>query len=96
MHAKYAKKGVVCVSVSVDQVDDKEDVLKFLKKVKATLVNYLLDERPKVWKDHFGVVAPPAVFVYDRDGKFVRKFEPGEEFSYADVEKVVQKVLAKG
>ena len=60
MHEKYGKKGVACVSVSVDAVDDKDDVLAFLKKQKATLTNYLLDEKQKVWQEHFGIDGPPA------------------------------------
>ena len=61
MHEKYGKTGVACVSVSVDAGDDKDDVLAFLKKQKATLTNYLLDEKQKVWQEHFGIDGPPAV-----------------------------------
>ena len=43
MHKKYARDGLVCMSVSVDQADDKERVLDFLKEQKATFANYLLD-----------------------------------------------------
>ena len=93
MHEKYGKKGVACVSVSVDSVDDKDDVLAFLKKQKATLTNYLLDEKQKVWQEHFGIDGPPAVLVYDRDGKLAKKFVPDEDFTYADVEKLVVKLL---
>jgi len=95
MHEKYAGKGVVCVSVSVDPVGDQDDVLAFLKKKKATLVNYLLDEKQKVWQEHFGVPGPPAVFVYGRDGKLAKRFDSDEDYNYAEVEKLVVKLLAK-
>ena len=53
MHEKYAGKGVACVSVSIDSVEDKDDVLKFLngtevtqqdlvRKQKAAEENYML------------------------------------------------------
>jgi len=95
MHEKYAGKGVACVSVSVDAAEDKDDVLAFLKKQKATLTNYLLDEKQKVWQQHFDILGPPAVLVYDQQGKLAKRFTPEEDFTYADVEKLVQKLLSK-
>ena len=45
---------------------------------------------------HGKLGAPPVVFVFDRDGKRVKQFEGGVmEFSYADVEKVVQGLLGQ-
>jgi len=44
MHKKYGKDGLVCMSVSVDQLDDKDKAHKFLKSKGATFANYLLDE----------------------------------------------------
>jgi thiol-disulfide isomerase/thioredoxin len=98
LHAKYVKKDVACVSVSVDPVEDKEKALRFLQKQKAVFGNFLLDEAPKVWQDHFDIYGVPAVFVYDRDGKLAARFdlnEVGKKFSYMDVEKAVEKLLAK-
>ncbi len=93
MHKKYAGKGVACVSVSIDSVEDKDDVLAFLKKTNATLTNLLFDESPKVWRKEFEIAGPPAVLVYDKDGKLAKRFTPDEDFTYADVEKLVQKLL---
>src|ERR1700722_585863 len=45
LHEKYAKKGVACVSVSVDFLEDKDKTLEFLKKHKAAFTNYLFDEK---------------------------------------------------
>jgi hypothetical protein len=88
MHEKYAKKGLVCISVSVDELEDKEATLKFLKKQKATFSNFLVDEPQTVWKELFDTVGVPAIRVYDRAGKLVGKFE-----DYDDVEKLVVKLL---
>jgi hypothetical protein len=90
MHEKYAKQGLVCISVSVDVVEDSEAVLKFLKKQKATFANYLVDERPKVWQDFFDIGGPPAVFVYDQSGKVAAMFQ-----DYVEVEKLLKKLLDK-
>ena len=97
MHEKHRKDGLVCLSVSVDPLEEKERTLKFLRKVKATFANYLLDEAPnKVWQDHFGIFGPPAVFVYDRDGKLAKRFDAEEEWTYKEVEQVVEKLLRAG
>jgi thiol-disulfide isomerase/thioredoxin len=95
LHEKYASKGVACVSVSVDPAEDKEKTLEFLKKHKATFTNFLFDERQKVWQEHFHILGPPSVFVYAPDGKLAKQFDPDVSFSYADVEKLVQQLLAK-
>jgi thiol-disulfide isomerase/thioredoxin len=98
MHEKYAKKGVACVSISLDPLENQEDAIKFLKKQKAVFTNILLDEKNKVWQDHFHIFGPPAVFVYDRAGKLAARFDHNDDdktYSYQDVEKTVQKLLEK-
>ncbi len=97
MHKKYARDGVACVSVSVDQVEDKERALKFLKAKGATFANYLLDEdNPSVWQEYWDTNGPPAVFVYDPAGKLARAFRngPEEHYTYDDVETFVRKLLS--
>jgi thiol-disulfide isomerase/thioredoxin len=98
MHEKYAKKGVACVSLSLDPLENQGDALKFLKKQKAVFTNVLLDEKNKVWQDHFRIYGPPAVFVYDRAGQLAARFDHNDDdktYSYQDVEKTVQKLLEK-
>jgi hypothetical protein len=96
MHEKYAADGLVCMSVSVDDPDDKARVLAFLKAKKATFANYLLDEKAEVWQNEWDFTAPPAVLVYGRDGKRAQKFDnedPNKPFDYTDVEPLVRKLL---
>ena len=72
MQKKYAKDGVVAVSVSVDDPKDKkamQNVLDFLRKQKATFTNLVLDEKPEVWQEKLKIYGPPCVFVFNRDGK---------------------------
>jgi hypothetical protein len=93
MHDQYSKDGLVCLSVSVDDPDDKAKTLAFLKLQNATFANYLLDEPGEVWQPKLDVSAPPSVLVFGRDGQRVRKFTTEEPFTYADVEKVVVPLL---
>ena len=92
MHNTYAKDGLVCMSVSVDDKDDKDKGLAFLQKQHATFENYLIDEPAAVWQKQFDVAAPPAVLVFGRDGQRLKKFGE-EQFTYEDVEKFVAPLL---
>jgi thiol-disulfide isomerase/thioredoxin len=98
LHQQYGDKGLVCMcmSVALDPPADPNspapppNVLKFLVAKKATFANYWLNEDEQVWK-RFGIEAVPAVFVFDRQGRRAAKFT--ENFTYADVRKVVEKLL---
>jgi hypothetical protein len=93
MHDKYAKDGLVCLSVSVDDKDDRDKSLAFLKAQKATFANYLIDEPAEVWQPKLDASAPPTVLVFGRDGQRVKKFTTEDPFTYADVEAVVAPLL---
>src|SRR5262245_48503468 len=96
LHLRYAKQGVVCMSASVDEVENKEAALKFLEAKKATFANYLIDDDAKIWQDHWDFIGPPAVFVFDQTGKLAGRFDhndPDKKYTYADVEKLVRKLL---
>jgi glutathione peroxidase-family protein len=96
MQKKYAKDGVVAVSVSLDDLSDKEvrgRIETFLKAQHATFTNLILDEDVEAWQKKLGIDGMPAAFIYNRDGKVVKKFK--DEYTYEDVEKVVQELLKK-
>jgi hypothetical protein len=93
MHHKYAKEGLVCMSVSVDEADDRDNALKFLKAQKATFANYWLDEDAEVWQKRLDVSAPPAAIVFGRDGQRAKTFTSEQPFTYEDVAKLVEKLL---
>jgi hypothetical protein len=93
MHKKYAKDGLVCISLNIDDKDDHEKALAFLKKVDATFTNFLLDEPGEVRDAKFDNAAPPTVHVYGKNGKRVKRFTTEEPFTYEDVEKVVAGLL---
>ena len=93
MHQRYARDGLVCISVSLDPLPKKKAALEFLQDHKATFANYLLDEEMDFWQNKWDVSGPPTVFVFDRQNQRVAKFDTTRDFTYADVEKVVQKLL---
>jgi len=93
MHHKYAKDGLVCMSVSVDDKDDRDKALAFLTKQKAEFANCLIDEEAEVWSKRLEVPAPPAVIVFGPNGARVKTFTSETPFTYADVEKVVEPLL---
>lgn len=93
LHHRYAKDGLVCISLTVDDKDDKDKSLAFLKKQKATFGNYLIDEEAELWQKKLDVSAPPGILVYDRSGKKVKTFTSEDPFTYADVEKLIVPLL---
>lgn len=95
LHEKHAKDGVVCMSLTVDELKDREAALKFLRKQRATFANLIIDEEAHVWQDHFDLKGVPAVFVFDRTGKQHRfdNDDPDRQFTYTDVEKLLAKLL---
>ena len=96
LHQKYAADGLVCMSVSVDPAEQRGDALKFLQSKEATLANYWLDEKEAVWQEKWDIDGPPAVFVFDRQGKRAAKFDakdPDKPYTYDDIKKLVQRLL---
>jgi thiol-disulfide isomerase/thioredoxin len=98
IYRDHAKDGVVCMSVSLDQVDQERDALAFLTAKGATFPNFLINEEG-TWQDQWNIKAIPMVLVFGRDGKLARKFDlddPDNQFEYADVEKLVQDLIRRG
>jgi thiol-disulfide isomerase/thioredoxin len=96
MHQRFAKDGLVCVSVSVDPTEKKEAAKEFLKSQSAAFPNYLLAEKPAVWQDKWDINGPPALLVFNRKNQRVAKFDsndPDKTYTHEDVEKVVRQLL---
>lgn len=100
MHEKYGKKGLAVISLSLDDPDDKTALTSaetFLKEKKAVFPNYYIDESVGEGFDKLDISAIPAVFLFGPDGKEIRRFtmdDPDNQFTYDDVEKAVETVLA--
>ena len=96
MHDKYAKTGLAAISCALDDPTNKktrEKLLKFLEEKKADFTNLWLNEKSEDWQEQLKIDGPPAVFVFDRDGKPAKKFT--ENFTYEEVEKVVSELMKK-
>ena len=105
MHKKYADKGLVCVSLSmdkygVDEEDYKRDkVVKFLKDKGATFPNFILAEPKKDEQAFMKLIgdysAIPYMIIFDRTGKKVWTSDEKPKLSDEQLEKFVEQELAK-
>jgi thiol-disulfide isomerase/thioredoxin len=101
MHKKYGADGLVCISVCIPFSDknplkDKPAALTFLTEQRAVFQNFLLENGWKVCNDKWDVSGVPVTFVFDREGRRVRKFnndDPKSSYTMKDVEMLVQELL---
>jgi thiol-disulfide isomerase/thioredoxin len=97
LHQRFAKDGLVAVSVSLDDLSEdgaKDKVMKFLQKQQATMANLILDEKPEVWQAKLKIDGPPLVMVFNRKGELEQKFVD-KDVDYAVIEKLVAELLKK-
>ena len=97
MQKKYAKDGLVAVSVSLDDPNEdgvKEKVKKYLVTESATFTNLILDEKMEVWQKKLKIDGPPLVIVFNRNGELEQKFVD-KDVDYAVIEKLAAELLKK-
>ena len=100
MHKKFASKGLAVISLSLDDPQDQaalKSAESFLKEKKATFSNFYVDEDFGVGYEKLDINAIPAAFLYGPDGKLIKRFtldDPDNQFTYDDVEKAVETLLA--
>ena len=101
LHAKYADKGVVAVSLCLDEPDKPKKVqaaTDFLKEKKAVFTNLIMDESMDDAFDKLKIGAIPAVLIYTPDGKEIKRFtldDVDNLFTYDQVEAFVKDYLDK-
>jgi thiol-disulfide isomerase/thioredoxin len=72
---------VVCISFNTNYIgvgkpeDEQEDVLKFLTRQNARLINLLSSEADEDLYKRVGIASIPVVQVYDRTGKLAKQFD---------------------
>ena len=96
MHQKRATDGLVAMAVSLDEPDDAPALARarqFLADQNADFPCFVLAEPQARWQEKFGILGPPAVFVFGRDGKLVKKFDEGVD--YGEINKLVEELLKK-
>ncbi len=76
LHKKHAKDGLVCMSASLDDMEDQELALKFLTEKEAAFPNFLLTaagkEEEKKLEDRYGLEGGiPHMAVFGRNGEKV-------------------------
>ncbi|WP_020473956.1 TlpA disulfide reductase family protein [Zavarzinella formosa] len=94
LHNKLKDKGVVFMSLSVDEPADMPNALEFLQGKKAFFTNYLLDDTDKnkeAWEDKFAHQSPPIVHVFDRSGKL----QTLEGKKIATLDKLLEELIEK-
>jgi len=95
MHRELASKGLVAISVSLDDPRDQQTVKQvqaFLQKVGANFQNFILDEPEESWSKKLDISGPPLVVVFGRDGRVAKRFVGG----YDEVRALVEKLLSTG
>jgi thiol-disulfide isomerase/thioredoxin len=95
LHQKYANSGLIAVSVSLDDANDadaRQRVIVFLTAQKATCRNVLLTDSPKVWQEKWKIAGPPCVFLFDRQGRLINRWED-KDIDYPAIERRVAELL---
>jgi thiol-disulfide isomerase/thioredoxin len=109
LHNKHGGKEVVCMSLSCDYAGIKnkppefyrERVEKFLVKQGAEFQNLMSSDASEDLFEKMKLSSIPAVYVFGRDGKLVKRFDnekiktDADEFTYADVTRLVEELIAK-
>lgn len=96
LHRKYKDKGVVVMSVSIDDPKDEPRAVQFLQQQQADFPNYLLPYDN--WIEHWQIKGIPVVLVLDREGKLLKRFDrddPDRQFSYADVDRYLAELVQR-
>jgi thiol-disulfide isomerase/thioredoxin len=105
LHKKYAAKGLVCVSVSMDKLgplDDfkKDKVLAFLKEKNAAFPNYIAvdpeaDEKALAATFGDGCALLPYLVIFDKAGRRAWDSDTGPKMTDEQIDKKVEELLAK-
>ena len=99
LQKKYADKGLVVITISVDAPDNPKKVNRanvILNEIQSPLRNLLLDEPYEMWTSKLDFKSLPFAYVFDRRGKWVRfrAADAKDPESYdRDVQKAVEQML---
>jgi thiol-disulfide isomerase/thioredoxin len=102
LHHKYADSKVSFISINFDDSQDGESLQKaenFLKEVKAEFDNFYFNENLIDAFEYMEVIALPVVVIYSGDGREALRLtntDPNNQFTGADIEKAIDKLLAGG
>src|SRR5262245_35571510 len=79
MQKQYGGEGLVVLTVSLDDLADKDEdfyklAVKILTDKKVALSNYVLDEKRDLWQKKLNADAVPVTFVFNREGRIAQRF----------------------
>lgn len=83
MQQKYGDRGLVIVTVNIEEAEDQENrakVRNFLKNNRVTLINLApaSGEDLSRWADTWGITGVPLNLIYDRQGKLAKRIAGAE------------------
>jgi thiol-disulfide isomerase/thioredoxin len=96
LHHKYAKQGLVVITVALDDIHSKDTpdiqkkIVAFLNKSKAVFRNLVLDEPVEFWQEKLRFNVIPNQYLFDRQGKWAQ-FDGN--IDHEAVEKQIVKLL---
>jgi thiol-disulfide isomerase/thioredoxin len=96
LHRRLAARGLVTVSLSLDEPEDESKVLKFLRAQDADFENFISrfgGGTESFERFHVGEMLPH-VQLFGRDGTLYKSFS-GEEVAEANIERAVNELLEK-
>ncbi len=97
LHQRFADQGLRVISVSFDEPDMEENVLKFLQEQGATFDNFISQYGSGIESaDNFDLPGPlPYIVLYDRAGEVAHTFpEPRSAVDPAAIDQAVEALLA--
>lgn len=98
LHRKYSGKGLVCMSVTLDDEEDKDKALMFLKDKGAAFPNFLLtatskDEEKKL-EDRYGLRGSiPYMVAFNRNGE--RIWDSNTKKTDAELDEFIEMELSR-
>lgn len=93
MHKRSVKDGLAVISVSLDEAAEKKNALGWLTKFGADFTNVLLDEETDFFQKRLRFVAPPCLYVFNRQGKWTQFKSDEKEIDFKKVDQLVEKLL---
>jgi hypothetical protein len=108
VHKKWNKDGLEVITVMVDDPDDKpvrKSNVDTVTRRGATVFRNVYMEKGFAWDKKLNVLGVPAIYVFNRDNRYVKKLpildEKGDEKEFLDeagydaVEKVVEGLMKR-
>ncbi len=95
LHRRLADRGLVVISMSVDDPEDEDAARKFLTDQRATFENYLSQYGTGSESfEAFELSGVPHLKLYDREGRLQKSFPaPGQPVDPGEVDRAVEELL---